>query len=368
MGVHKKGWWKDIETSLKALKRYDSLRGGDKTLKNELTKLKFIETLYDDEAVRLQEATSQAGNLGEFKALISATDPGSVDSATLDAWETSANTLAKRIDPFQQNAFLKDNVWDVFLVANKLTRHYLALHIAKQIIKEIQKGNPRENWGILAHSLGTALIQDVLNLIYEELSSTQYIASARVVALIANFSRTIVGPILVSRDPVRIVGNDKTHVWPGKNRHASACREYICARHALDPLSYLGVDMPEPWGPPPEDFNVSGYRMLGHSHLEYLPSELDVDDPVQIGSFNHSVENYFAYPGIHLPFIYRALDKIGELKASTVNEACVAFKAERGVSAGNLMGLVLNDEIKGDVKFILEFAKTAEQYKIGKGL
>jgi hypothetical protein len=326
MGKHIEGWWtgdNGTQKKLEGLKRFDSLKGSSNTLESLIGAIDWKEVVYDDASERIRTAPEQEGHFDKLIADISGNSNSTVS-------------------------------------ANKLTRHYLALHIAEQILSEI-KNNPDEPWGILAHSLGTALIQDALNLLYDLIGKNDFKTPPRVVGLIANFSRTKIGDILVSQNPA----SSDTAVWPSRSAKTSMCNYYISARHKLDPLSYLGDEMPDPWNIEPDGFTRSCYRVFEHKDLNFVPQEIDINNPVEVGSFNHSVENYFAHPKIHLPFLYRALG-MGTLVTSSIeDEATKAFLKTRQPTAINFAQVIAQSDLSSLEAWIEALAKIGKNFNVG---
>lgn len=248
----------------------------------------------------------------------------------------------------------------MFLCTNKLTRHYLALQIADQILAVLQERGATSPWSILAHSLGTALIQDVLNILYSELGQQDIIRAPRVVCLIANFSRTKIGNILVSQNPA----SEETSVWPSKVIGQSMCRYYISARHKLDPLSYLGDEMPDPWHSKPEGFLPGCYRVFEHKDLNFVPASLNPSDPVAVGSHNHSLENYLAHPIIHLPFFYRALGKGSRITAKVEKDATTEFLKTREPTTVNFAKVIAGNDLSSVKSWVEALAKVGNDYGV----
>ena len=363
MGKHIEGWWtgdNGTQKKLEGLKRFDSLKGSSNTLESLIGAIDWKEVVYDDASERIRTAPEQEGHFDKLIADISGNSNSTVSATDLNNWKTSSLSLSSSLNLFNRTDFTKNNVWDVFLCANKLTRHYLALHIAEQILSEI-KNNPDEPWGILAHSLGTALIQDALNLLYDLIGKNDFKTPPRVVGLIANFSRTKIGDILVSQNPA----SSDTAVWPSRSAKTSMCNYYISARHKLVPLSYLGDEMPDPWNIEPDGFTRSCYRVFEHKDLNFVPQEIDINNPVEVGSFNHSVENYFAHPKIHLPFLYRALG-MGTLVTSSIeDEATKAFLKTRQPTAINFAQVIAQSDLSSLEAWIEALAKIGKNFNVG---
>ncbi len=366
MGNHAKGWWDNgTEKAFKKLKRYDKLRGfGDTgTLADFCDGYDFRELNYDDKCTELFETMT---GVNKWDKLIANMKTGGLQTNDINAWVGDTKGLFEKLSLFGTSDFAKDALWDVFLCANQMTRNYLALHVANQIIKELEKDNGE--WAIIAHSLGSALVQDVLNYIYKAGGGTLF-KPARCIIHICNFSLTQTkapvnqqyGHLLCSHDPVSTI---TTKVWPAENidHSTSICQAYIHTRHKLDPLSYLCQDMPKEWHKPDKSFDASKYHVFGHSDLHHVPSSLSADI-VNTGSFLHSIENYFANPKVHMTFFSYLNSEAGRLR--NTQSIAAAQKRFTNQSRANLGGQLvqLGADIPGDKPAWLKaFAKLVKDW------
>ena len=363
MGTFQPGWFKGDNGTLSEiakLKRFDGLKGNNDTLESLVEDVRWEELIYDDLSEKIRTATENGTEFDNLIAGIGNNENSSASEEALNAWKDETLELTQNLNPFNRTDFLRDNVWDVFVVANKLTRHYLALNIVDQILENFQRNGVPQSWSILAHSLGTGLIQDVLNILYELLLKDGYISKPRVVCLIANFSRTKIGNILVSSDPA----NAETSVWPSKGYGNSMCRYYISARHKLDPLSYLADEMPDPWLQKPSGFLDSCYRVFEHKDLNFIPNELDPSDPVALGSHIHSLPNYFAHPVIHLTFLYRALGKGARITPKVERDATTAFLETRKPTPINFANIIAQNDLSSVTSWAMALAKTGAKFGV----
>jgi len=368
MGKHSDDWWTNADNGVGAkvlkLKRYDKITadvGTSGTLADFCNDIEFIDLHYDNKNIELFDAANQSSSIDSLVASIEADDDVDINTDRLTAWKPSAEKLFASLNPFGENEFLKNNIWDVFLCSTTLTRHYLAVYVAEQILKHLVENADME-WAIIAHSLGTGLINDVLNYIDKKLTENGgNINPARCVALISNFSATIlqsnsthdVNHLLTSYSPVNM---ETTKVWPSKSGSArkSMCSSYIHTRHRLDPLSYLSEDMPNLWHNANSSFDRSRYHVLGHNTLNHLPQSLNADI-VEMSSFLHSVPNYFANPEVHLRF-FGYVNKDRRLLRA-VESAQQKFTNESRANLGNAAQELLPPQIKSHKDWILEMAK-----------
>ena len=363
MGKHDKGWWGGENGTLKELKsirRFDANRGSEATIeslvkdKKEGGDIEWIELNYDDLAEHLRNSIKEGNGFDDLIDDANERADALLTVDTANQWKADWSAAVNDINPFENHEFTAEAAWDVYLCSMKPTRHYMALHVAQQIIDFLKTpGNISKHWSMLAHSLGTALAQDVLNILFELwMSGKQELKrwrQAECVCFLANFTRTKVGDILVTRNPT----SAETFVWPSQRGKNSICKYYMSARHKLDPLSYLADEMPSRWVEPPDDFSVNKYRIFERSDLNYLPSSL-ADDVIEFGGYIHSVENYFANPLIHLAFLARALrtKKIYQNSGGSFNSrqkyrdsAEKLFLETRKPSVANISQLVIDNRI-----------------------
>ncbi len=348
MGTHSEDWWDSELEKVNKVKRYDALASTEgKTLKSFTEKLNFIELNYSILHDKIRDAVASESKFTDLIKEEEEAENAKFHPDAIAKWKTDWANTAQEVSLFYENDFLKDSVWNVFLVASKLTRHYTAVHVARQILDAFtQIGNAGINWSVLAHSLGTAVIQDALNLLNDHIKAegTNYIEAAETVALLCNFSRTAIGDqTLVTRHPFK----DQTSVWPSSYGEGSIARHYVSLRHKLDPLSYLANKMPAPqnWQITANDFSRDKCLILDHSELYHLPNEID-DEITDFGGKMHGIANYLSHPRVHLRVFPRMLMQVGRYEQETsVQDSSAKFLEDRkkSVSANALKDLVGGD-------------------------
>lgn len=346
MGTHKDDWWRPIETSILKLKRYDKVWRPGKTLRSLKRDIEFVPLRYDDAIVKLQDAAEYGSDLDKIAADLKNDPDNTVDGDTIDKWVGDGKALAGEVDQFRQSQVVSDSIFDVFLVANKLTRHYLALHLLKQMLPYFTE-DAELKWGVLAHSLGTGLVHDVLHILHHRLVADADDGGAgrfraNVVALIANFGQPIVGDILTTIPPL----SKESVVWPSiDSARDSVCNNYIAARHMFDPLSYLSKPMPKanrwPANVTHAAFNKDRYHALNHPDLNYMPDfPKGMTTLVEKSGFSHSLVNYFADPDLYLRFFLAAnnqYDILEEEKEQVkMNDALDAFMVDHDATGVNI--------------------------------
>lgn len=322
MGEHAPGWWTGdtgVLSEIKKIKRHDTFKvlGKKPTTLGQLTDLiNWSELNYDKECEKLRTAPGDSNKTSDVKAFIKDNNIGRIPGAALDKWSDDASSTIDKLTGGTLPDFIRTHIWDVYLCSLKLTRHYLAIKVAKQIVRKIEEDND-DKISILAISLGTALIQEALQLVHRLLKGNRH--PIITVCLLADFSRTLVGDILVSHKSFS--ANSK--MYPSVNGTDSVCKYFISCRHRYDPLSYLAQDVPssfEPstplgenkWSSIPKGANPDRYWVHGHDDLKYIPKKfqsLDFSDVdlFELGAYNHSAVNYLSAPIVHLPFLLTAL-------------------------------------------------------------
>lgn len=342
MGKYADGWWNGADGTegvldkIKKIKRHDKYKMSGKvgkTLESFADKIdEWIELTYDDESEKIRKAPQNDSELQKLTDLIKQDPNSTASNSILDNWQKEASEVAKEYTFETADGFIKDNIWDVFLCSMKLTRHYLALGLAEKIITEIQKDN-NANYSILAISLGTALIQDVVHLVDRLLAGNRH--QFKTICLIADFSRTLTGDILVSKKPY----SEVSKIYPSNDVSCSVCQFFISARHLFDPLSYLAKTVPgslDSWSQFPKNGQPENYRVYGHSELKYVPDRfksLDIKDIDlwELGAYNHSIVNYFSSPLIHLPFFVTALGRNPSNLSDLARVAHDKFEKQHGI-------------------------------------
>lgn len=343
MGEHSEDWWTKaggVGERVKALPTYDSApirHDGNavnrtNTIADFCHGVNFIDVHYDDKAKLLyQTADKDADNISKLLEFIKA-DPGiDVDTAALENWVESDKNKLKSAKTFAGSGFVNTHLWDVLLCTMSITRNYLAIYVAEQILKNLRDG---DEWAVIAHSLGTAVVHDALNIVHDELQRRHEAGEfvtfirARVVLMLSNFCTTVLnGPpghainhILTYKNPVL---TNETHVWPGYGNSKSVCDAYISCRHRLDPLSYLSVDMKYKFHQASTKFQHRNLHILTHAELHDLPREVK-PDVIKMGSYLHSVEHYFSHPEIYLRFFSYVHSK-NWMKKSILEKASIKY-------------------------------------------
>ncbi len=154
------------------------------------------------------------------------------------------------------------------------------------------------NWSAIAHSLGTSVLHDSLNMLFTGVLPTGTPtgfrpdqAQAQAIIMVSNVSRLLqTRPHVLEADPN---SPNVTTVLPGYGGQAGrGCRRYVTVRHSLDPFNWFQAFNPIVW---PDAPTMAQGR--------YVPIRVEHIQQVNVHGFGH----YIASPEVHVP-IFRALD------------------------------------------------------------
>lgn len=172
-----------------------------------------------------------------------------------------------------------------------LMRQRLKIHVANQFQNALA---PNENgavstWSVIAHSLGTIVVHDVLNAMDATTPNEAGISildtmvpSAQVVAMIANVSKILE----TSEAPVY----DSLLVPQSMVRNQSCCFSYFNCNNKLDPFV-----LPVPFSPPASNQAWA----LAKANGSYVDISIDNVEELNV----HSLRNYLVNPAVHIPLL-----------------------------------------------------------------
>jgi DNA-binding ferritin-like protein len=193
--------------------------------------------------------------------------------------------LAKLTSKLTGNAFLATHVLDVLLFYHLATfKESVATHVVNAINQHFDAGEARE-FSVIAHSLGTAVIQQALQAWADNQQKNPWPVKFQVFSLlqVSNVSRLL-----------EIGGHHDAYesiVRPADQRSQGACQYYLNARNKLDPI----------WKP--KEFAPLDVWKYGLSESDrYIECEFK-----HLASRNpHELMDYLAHPAVHVPF-FRSL-------------------------------------------------------------
>lgn len=336
MGEHPKGWSKDIVDTLDTVAaRYPAFQGGRK---------------FSERVDRIEEI-----NYDDIFANVVA--GWNHDASALDAWSTQQNRpLPKVVSwlrkplPTSAKGFFWSTAIDPLLYRGfHLVRDSVRAHVTAQIaaIADSAMQNGAAEISILAHSLGTAVMHDSLDV----LGRAPYRGNEILTAKRFQFANLfmLADVCLLARNLVADIDYFDSVVRPTSAGTAddSYCQFFVNAFHRFDPFVGLAPFRPTSWG---EDY------------VELGP--LDHWRQANIHGFTH----YLDHPLVHAPIINGALslplitdaDQARELAtySTTPPGGCVAEiallkqKAQEVTHAMDLEEIIIG---------IAEFLATAEQ-------
>lgn len=291
MGRHDATWHRPALNVLTgAFTQYESYQG--KSLDD---RIEAVPVIYDDriEVWRTRMAA-------DFKAFRGALLGDLADGGSRTQIERQLDRLEGWIGAGEDPGFAWTHAADVLLYRWMSTlRMAIDVAVAARILARLQEGG-FSGWSILAHSLGTSVTHNVLNMLYAGFGDQPPLDPSttrpRVVLMVANVSRVL------QRPGAKVL---QTRVRPGYPSTGALCAYYLNARHRLDPFVYPKPFMPDLW-PEPGSFSSSAYQHLQPSHIHFSKDAL----------FRvHDVDHYLVNPRVHVP-LFRAL--FGE---STIGEA-----------------------------------------------
>lgn len=272
MGVHGDGWSDDWVEEFGALyDRYDGLSSEPIETRLQLTPIGY-DGILTGLVKKWQTDASAIRKLAEGVEFSTADHlVGWLQRAKVDAsfgWTHAADVLLYRC--------FKD------------VRIAVATHVARQMLDalmpQLERGiTPR--WSVVAHSLGTAVTHDALDMLFSSrlpnserapLNPSQH--RADVVMMVANVSRVL---------ETAVGGVYNSFVQPGADEVAGrGCRYYITARHRLDPFTTPKPFDPGDW---PDNASVQQDRfrniIVNHIH------------DANVHGFGH----YLLHPKVHIP-------------------------------------------------------------------
>jgi hypothetical protein len=273
MGHHPDDWYVPVQKTLKQL--YG---------KYNISRIPFdtrftIQPISYDSVFRMLVARWQADAtaLGAASAAVGATEVGN-----LVGWLRNAGQV--------DNNFVWTHAADVLLYRLFYTvRHEVKTHVAAELARGIDALPASARWSVIAHSLGTAVAHDSLDMLMsgtqEDGSPTGFEArheQALVVAQVANVSRVL---------QTAAKAYD-SNVKPGRaGQNGRGCRKFLNFRHVLDPFTIPKMFRPDNW---PDSTAVAKglYRYIEVNHVH----DINV----------HDLTHYLKHPDVHIP-LFRSL-------------------------------------------------------------
>ena len=270
-----KGWFDDIKATLKSV--YDEF------IKGTVAGGADFDTLYDFEEIEFDSRFEPYRDAWEKQA------------AKWSVFNFDGGVLGKLNAIFKGNsdhAFLWTHVADVLLYTQAVVKDGVQPYVAQQVFQKLKARQAKADlagWSVIAHSLGTAVINDTLPKIHAQIEADPVLAAAmlrpRVICMLANVSRALSG---------------QEAYLPELAPHSACEDNYISCDHALDPFT-----IPFPFRPPTPVWTKSaGYAGLYDLKGYYLAKEF-FDWAIKPGDFKtfagivpHDASNYLRQPEV----------------------------------------------------------------------
>jgi len=293
MGHHPDKWADDdgyIPAIKKAYSQYPILAA-----KPIEERFEFVPVSYDHIFVKLVE--TWADNAVLIDKLVAETG---APIGALTKWLKGAGEL--------KGNFAWTHAADVLLYRGfRLVREAVCSNVANQIISVINKQHKdfgRSSWSVVAHSLGTAVLQATLarlgapnvNMPGVEAFSSKN-EQAQVIMMVANVSKVL--ELNTEQEPydaygkVDAAGRFITPVAPGfSGQEGRLCTYYVNVRHKLDPFTIPHMFDPAAW---PDSAAAAA------KPTRYVFKEVSHIHQANVHDFAH----YFKHPDVHVPFFQR---------------------------------------------------------------
>jgi len=187
-------------------------------------------------------------------------------AGTWKAFNLDSGVAGKITEFFKGNtekSFLWTHVADVLLYTSPLLKDAIHAHVAKQILDALRRHHQAlslDNWSILAHSLGTAVINNAIPALLAEASQDPELKAAlvppKVICMAANVARSLSPPQAAYSD--RLVPSGPLGVG-----------HYLNCSHTLDPFCRIRPFQPSD----PKWVDAPGYVPLTGLSGYYLADE-----------------------------------------------------------------------------------------------
>lgn len=235
--------------------------------------VEFVEINYNDIFDQyLDEAKKQAKKLESWDKLVTMKDP------------TMVGALGRIVDlaaTEPADSFLVTHLADVALFMATDLGWLVRTRIAEQIATKLKVMTASDRWSIIAHSLGTRVATEVLQIGFTGAPSLKSYGKARFVMMVSNTSH-----LLEALSPYNAGDVYKNVVYPATGT-MGVCQRYINVSHELDPFSFIKrFDPHADWG----NHEVFVKKL-------YHPVMLQAKDLTS--KEVHSLEHYMRHPEVH---------------------------------------------------------------------
>jgi len=277
MGSHEKGKWsKGVQEAIGA--HYDPKKYAFLEKFHPFEKhFEFVEINYNDHFEKyLDEAKKQADRLGDWSKLA---HPIDLDELGL------LGELVELASKAPSKTFGVTHLADVALYMATDIGELVKNSIARQIADRLDPARfkPKDDsWSVIAHSLGTRVMTEVLQAGFTAVPSLVHFGKVRLLMQVANTSR-----LLQKYSPVNAGDVYHNIVFPSVNAAAGCCEYYVTVTHRLDPVAFI------------EEFDPPATFGDHRTHLDevYHGVKLGLTDITS--RHIHDLDHYFEHPEVH---------------------------------------------------------------------
>jgi hypothetical protein len=309
MGSTKAGWSQELQKTIRT--RYF-----------DPTKYKFVGTTPFDGLFRfveinynqhfeeyLEEAKKQADNLSKWSKLVS-----NVDGGVFRVLQRVVQTAARA----PSDNFLVTHLADVALLMATDVGELIKNDVALQLTQELKKLDlSGDRWSVIAHSLGTRVMTEVLQAGFTTAPSLRSFGKARMVMMVSNVSR-----LLEKLSPFNAGDVFHNVVFPSVRAANGVCSHYVNCTHRLDPFAFvMEFDPPATFGD-------------GNTFIDNLYHGVKLPLADVLSKNVHALEHYLEHPVVHTTMLQFLLPGSGA-RAPTKAEmdAAIADYRQRALIA-----------------------------------
>jgi hypothetical protein len=269
---------------------------------------KFEQIDYNDVFEKyLAEAKKQADRLGQWNAVNGVLEEGLL--------EILAGIVKLAKTPPNNDSFAVTHLADVALFMATNLGEVVKNQVASVIVDRLQAVNFRrangDRWSIIAHSLGTRVMTEVLQVGFMAQPSLRNFGKAQVLMMVSNVSKLLEGI-----PPWNLAGNVYHNAVFPSSDVVGVCDHYINIGHRLDPFSFIREF------DPPADFGDGAAFAEKRYHAIKLAAADITSKEI------HSLEHYLEHPKVHTTLFRYLLSATGSGEP-TAQEMEVAMEAYR---------------------------------------
>jgi hypothetical protein len=252
----------------------------------------FCEINYNDLFEEyLDEAKKQADRLGDWNKLVRP-----IDLEELGVLRYLVDLAGKAPSDSFAVTHLADAALYMATDVGELVKNSIARQISARLAPE--RFNPNEeSWSVIAHSLGTRVMTEVLQAGFTAAPSLSSFGKARLVMMVANTSR-----LLEKLSPINAGDVYHNAVHPSVNPTKGVCEYYVTATHRLDPVAFI------------EEFDPPATFGDGQTRLNQLYHAVKLSQTDITSKNIHDLEHYLRHPEVHTTLFRYLLPGTGARK------------------------------------------------------